>query len=313
MHALAMTILPSPLAPASGRPSRRACFASHDGVSLFYRHWPVTQGSFRRAVVLLHRPQEHSGRIEYLVEELGLEDFSFFAWDARGHGCSPGERGDSPGLASALADLDKFLQHVVQHHGIPAKNIAVIAQGGSAVLAAKWVRDYAPSIRCFVLAAPAFRLKRPFGCWAIERLYAWRGNFFVTSSERGKHLTHDPERIAAYDRDLLVNRRVSARMLLGLHDAAEQLLGDAQAIRLPVQLLVSGADRIAYDAPQQRFFDNLGSTDKEMHRFEGFYHDVLGERDRQPAIRKVRDFLARQFSTPRHGSGRTVDRTTYAR
>ena len=44
----------------------------------------------RGAIVLFHRGHEHGGRIAHLVDELDLPDFAFFAWDARGHGRSPG-------------------------------------------------------------------------------------------------------------------------------------------------------------------------------------------------------------------------------
>lgn len=67
-------------------------FVSFDGVPLFYRHWPlhdaVATGT-PRAVVLLHRGHEHSGRVMHLAEELDMPDAQFFAWDARGNGRSP--------------------------------------------------------------------------------------------------------------------------------------------------------------------------------------------------------------------------------
>jgi hypothetical protein len=42
----------------------------------------------------------------------------------------------------------------------------------------------------------------------------------------------------------------------------------------------------------------LGSTVKEKHVFEGFYHDILAERDRHLAIGKVRAFLTKSFANP---------------
>ncbi len=69
-------------------------FITHDGTELFYRHWPAA-GPADKAIVLFHRGHEHSGRLQHVVDELGLDDFACFAWDARGHGKSPGARGDS--------------------------------------------------------------------------------------------------------------------------------------------------------------------------------------------------------------------------
>lgn len=78
------------------RTSQQASFNTHDGVALSYRHWPATASHVgeRRAVVMFHRGHEHAERIAHLVDELDLPGFDFFAWDARGHGLSPGARGD---------------------------------------------------------------------------------------------------------------------------------------------------------------------------------------------------------------------------
>ena len=70
---------------AMGLPLRQVferAFATHDGVELFYRHWPAIHGPTRGAIVLFHRGHEHSGRMAHLVDELALPDFDFFAWDS---------------------------------------------------------------------------------------------------------------------------------------------------------------------------------------------------------------------------------------
>ncbi|MDP1159898.1 alpha/beta fold hydrolase, partial [Klebsiella variicola] len=78
--------------------------------------------------------------------------FTFYAWDARGHGRSPGERGYSPSFAASVRDLDSFVKHICKTGGFAIEDIAVIAQSVGAVLAATWVHDYAPRIRALVLA-----------------------------------------------------------------------------------------------------------------------------------------------------------------
>ena len=171
-------------------------FTTHDGSSLFYRHWPrVSTGVADRALVLLHRGHEHSGRLQHVVDELGLEDFTCFAWDARGHGRSPGERGDSPSFAASVKDVDSFIRHISAEYAIPMANIVVIAQSVGAVLAATWAHDYAPSIRGLVLTSPAFKVKLyvPLARAALALRYRLRGNFFIQSYVKAKFLTHDPE------------------------------------------------------------------------------------------------------------------------
>ena len=276
-------------------------FTTHDGTTLFYRYWPALgESAAQRAVVLFHRGHEHSGRLQHIVDELGLADYAMFAWDARGHGRSPGARGDSPSFGASVKDVDAFIRHLETGHAIAPGEIAIIAQSMAAVLVTTWVHDYAPRVRCLILTTPAFKVKLyvPFARAGLSFLYRVFGNFFITSYVKAKFLTHDPERIRSYHADPLITRAISVRILLGLFDAAERIVADAQAIRTPVQLLVSDTDWVVHRAPQDRFFERLGSAARERHVLRGFLHDTLGERDRTIAIDKVRDFVARMFGEP---------------
>jgi len=280
------------------RPVSEHHFTTHDGVGLFYRHWPATAAR-RGAVVMFHRGHEHSGRMAHLVDELDLGAFDFFAWDARGHGLSPGIRGHSPSLGTSVRDIQTFISHIRATHGIDPSDMAVLAQSVGAVLVATWAHDYAPRVRALVLAAPAFKVKLylPFARAGLSLLQKLRGNFFVNSYVKARFLTHDPARQASYDNDPLIARAISVNILLALYDAAERVVADAHAITLPTQLLISGADWVVHQGPQQTFFARLGSKVKEKQVLADFYHDTLGEKDRRQATDRVREFLLRQFAT----------------
>ena len=281
------------------RDCKTAVFLTHDGVELLYRHWPATQPGAgpRKAVVMFHRGHEHGGRMAHLPAELDLPDYDFFAWDARGHGLSPGARGDSPSFATSVRDVQTFLDHLSATHAIEQSDMAVLAQSVGAVLISTWAHDYAPKVRCLVLASPAFKVKLyvPFARPGLKLLRQWRGNFFVNSYVKARFLSHDPERIASFENDPLITRPISVNMLLGLYDAAERVVADAQAIQVPTQLLISGADFVVHRKPQEQFFERLGSLRKEKHILPGFFHDTLGERDRAHALSRARRFILESF------------------
>ncbi|MEP9319152.1 bifunctional alpha/beta hydrolase/class I SAM-dependent methyltransferase [Pseudomonas sp. LABIM340] len=298
------------------RESSNHHFVTHDGVELFYRHWPTAAGSDepRRAVLLFHRGHEHSGRIGHLADELDLPGFDVFAWDARGHGQSPGARGDSPSFGTSVRDVQTFVEHIASTYGIAISDMAVVAQSVGAVVASTWVHDYAPPIRSLVLASPAFKVKLyvPFARPGLKLARWWRGNFFVNSYVKAKFLTHDPERIASYDSDPLIAKAISVNVLLGLYEAADRVVADAQAIQVPTQLLISGSDFVVHRKPQQRFFDNLGTARKELHVLPGFFHDTLGELNREQATTRARRFILECFARqPELADLRGADRFGY--
>ncbi len=276
-------------------------FTTHDDVELFYRHWPAAVPSARGAILLFHRGHEHGGRMAHLVDELNLPDFVFYAWDARGHGRSPGERGYSPSFATSVRDVQTFVDHISVQDGFAVESMAVVAQSVGAVTLATWVHDYAPNLRALVLASPAFRVKLyvPFARKGLRLQQKLRGNFFVNSYVKAKFLTHDPERRASYDADPLISRPISVNILLELNEAADRVVADARAIQVPTQLLISGSDFVVEHAPQHAFFCNLGARIKERHVLPGFFHDTLGEFGRAAALDRVRRFVIERFDAPR--------------
>ncbi len=272
-------------------------FISHDGTSLFYQRWAASDNPEQKAIVLFHRGHEHSQRMAHLVDELKLPDFDFFAWDARGHGHSPGERGDAPSFSACVKDIQSFVQHLTDTYQIQPSNMVVIGQSVGAVLAATWVHDYAPKIRALCLASPAFDIKLyvPFAKPGLTLLSKLRGNFFITSYVKAKMLTHDEQRAAEYDTDTQIAKAISVRMLLGLYDASKRIVEDAQNIFVPTQVLCSGSDYVVHQKPQRLFYERLPHPQKEFHILEGFYHDTLGEKHRSIAFDKIRRFVQQSF------------------
>ena len=291
-------------------------FSTHDGESLYYRYWPAMTEKPEGAIVLFHRGHEHSGRLMHIVDELKLKNYACFAWDARGHGRSPGEPGYSPSLATSVRDVQTFIEHITDEYNFEQKDMAVIAQSVGAVLVSTWVHDYAPKIRCMVLASPAFKVKLyvPFARTLINLKQKFKGNFYVNSYVKARFLTHDKERIKSFESDDLITRPISSNILLSLYETSERIVADANAITVPTQLLVSGADWVVHHKPQHQFFENLGSSIKERHVMQGFYHDTLGEKDRHLALDKVRNFIQQRFSEELYIEDQTdADRTGYTR
>src|SRR4029450_3076554 len=193
-------------------------FTSWAGAELFYRSW-IPNKATDKALLLFHRGHEHSGRWQETVDALGLVDGAIFAWDARGHGRSAGDRGAAKNLHGVIKDVDAFARHVSETFGIPVENMIVLAHSLAAVTVTAWIHDYAPPIRAMILATAAFRVNLyiPF---AIPTLRILRPRF-VKSYVKSKMLTHDREQAARYDADPLISRQIAVTALLDLHDTSK--------------------------------------------------------------------------------------------
>jgi alpha-beta hydrolase superfamily lysophospholipase/SAM-dependent methyltransferase len=270
-----------------------------DGTELFYRAWQPEKPT-SKALLLFHRGHEHSGRWEETVAALGLEDVAVFAWDQRGHGHSPGERGSAPDLATVVRDAEEWARHLTAAHSIALEDTIVLAHSLGAVIAAAWVHDYAPPIRGLILATPAFRVKLyvPFAVPFLRLRQMLVGPAYVKSFVRAGMLTHDPAEAERYNADPLIFRQIAVNMLLDLHDTSTRLLDDAGAITVPVLVLAAGSDWVVQRTAQQQFVERASSSVKTFEVLPGFSHAIFHEKERGLVVEKVRDFIRKHLAEP---------------
>ncbi len=268
-----------------------------DGTELFYRNW-LPERPAAKALLLFHRGHEHSGRWQRVVESLGLHDVAIFAWDARGHGRSPGARGAAESIGHIIKDVDAFARHIREHYEIAAQDTIVLAHSLAAVTVGAWVHDYAPPIRAMILATSAFEVKLyvPFAMAALRARQKLFGSGYVKSFVKGRMLTHDQEEAARYQADPLIFRQIAVNVLLDLHDTAQRLMADAGAIQTPTLMLGAGKDWVVTLKAQQKFFAGLSSPIKEMQVFENARHAIFHEQEKAEVVRRVREFILQRFS-----------------
>lgn len=273
-------------------------FNTSDGTRLFYRTWQPRQprtGTPPRALVLLHRGHEHSARVQALVEDLGFSGDWAFAWDARGHGHSPGERGAAPSFQTLVQDLDEFVAHLQARYGVAVHDMQLVANSVGAVIAATWLHDYARPVRGVAMAAAAFAIKLyvPLAVPSLSFALGFKPDLAVTSYIRPGMLTHDAAQATAYGNDPLIAKRISARVLVDMARTAKRVVGDASAIDTPILMLAADTDYVVKLAPQRAYFDALASPLKRFELLANCRHAIFYEAQavRQQALDHCRKFI----------------------
>lgn len=284
---------------------QEAGFEAADGTRLFYRHWaprqPRNEGQ-PRALVLLHRGHEHSGRVAALVRDLGFTGDHAFAWDARGHGHSPGERGEAPDFATLVEDLNAFIKHLQLQHGIAAQQMVLVANSVGAVIAATWLHDHAPKLCGVVMAAAAFEIKLyiPLAVPSLKLALGFKPSLQVTSYIRPGMLTHSKQEALAYGSDPLIAKQISGRVLVDMADTSGRVVQTADAVDTPVLMLVADQDYVVKMKPQQAYFDRLASPLKRWVLLRNCRHAIFYESEpvRREAIEHGRAFIEACFAQP---------------
>src|SRR6185369_4717575 len=75
-------------------------------------------------------------------------------------------------------------------------------------------------------------------------------------------------------------------------DAARRLHQEFPLIKLPVLILHGTEDKATNPGGSQFFYDNAGSTDKTLKLYQGHYHDLLNDLDKEIVIADINDWIA---------------------
>lgn len=276
--------------------SQRLQFTTDDGLSLHYKTWNVDGA--KRALVLLHRGHEHADRWDTVVPSLAMPDTAIYAWEARGHGQSPGRRGHAAGFMEYVRDLDTFFHHLQTAHGLVPEKTVVVAHSVGAVIAATWVHDFAPRIAGLVLATPALEVNLivPGALTGIRALQKLKSDATIKSYVRGSWLTRDSSAAAVYDADQTISKDISAKILTELFDTGKRVISDAEVMDRPLLLFSAGADKVVKRRAIDALYDNYGSDQKVHLTLKGARHAIFHDLCREDVCGAIKRFAERCFT-----------------
>ena len=282
--------------------SERLQFTTDDGLALHYKTWNVQGAS--KALVLLHRGHEHADRWDSVVPSLAMPDTAIYAWEARGHGQSPGRRGHAAGFMEYVRDLDTFFHHLQKTHGLVPERTVVVAHSVGAVIAATWVHDFAPRIAGLVLATPALEVNLivPGALTSIRAMQKLKSDATIKSYVRGSWLTRDLSAAAAYDADKTISKDISAKILVDLFDSAQRVTSDAEVMDRPLLLFSAGADKVVKKHAIDALYTNYGCEQKTHLTLKGARHAIFHDLCRDEVCGAIKRFAERciaNFTPPR--------------
>jgi alpha-beta hydrolase superfamily lysophospholipase len=88
---------------------------------------------------------------------------------------------------------------------------------------------------------------------------------------------------------------VSTKWFSELQKAMKEVVDGASQIATPVLVMHGSEDRLASVDATRRIFERIGSTDKELVIYPGFYHELFNEPEKQEVFEGVTEWLDKRF------------------
>jgi alpha-beta hydrolase superfamily lysophospholipase len=238
-------------------------------------------------VVLAHGASEHGGRYAWTGEQLAERGFALYAADHRGHGRSEGDRAFIDRMDNVVLDLDAMVDEATARHpGVPLFLLGH-SMGGAVALA--YAIHHQERLDGLILSAPLAALEaaspvtRLVG-QVLSAVAPKLGVFGIDSSG----VSRDPAVVADYDADPLnYHGKLPARTVKELTETVGSFPVHVDRLTLPILTMHGTDDRITPPAGSEMVIERASSEDKEIIRYDGLYHELLNEPERERVLGDV--------------------------
>ncbi len=265
-------------------------FKDQDGVELFFQY--RAQPKSKVAVVISHGLGEHSGRYQNIFGPLADKGYSFFALDHRGHGFSGGNKG-------CIDSFDQFTDGVknlveITRERTDAKKVFLLGHSLGGLIAAQYALRFQDSLDGLILSGPLFKLSlevNPAKA-AVGRLLSRFMPYLTMDNNIDPSLiSHDEKAQKAYTSDPLVHSRVSTRLFTEMIAAMKNSLAQAKILNIPALIMHGGDDKLTHPDGSRIFFRDISSGDKELKIYDGFFHEIMNEIEKDIVIADIMQWI----------------------
>jgi alpha-beta hydrolase superfamily lysophospholipase len=269
-------------------------FTGCKGLDLYYQCW-LPEADPRAILLVVHGWAEHSGRYVNLVNHFVPQGFAICALDQRGHGKSEGMRGYVERFSDYLDDLEKFIQIVKNEYA--DRNIFLVGHSMGATVATAYTttgtnqQDLAGLILSGVGIKPGQSLSSAL--IPLARLISVVTPKMGVMVLEAPAISQDKAVVDAYINDPLVylgkiTCRFGAEMLATLR----KLPSEIPQINLPILIMHGTADRLCNPEGSQILYDNVGSNDRTLKLYDGFYHEIFNEPGHKQVLDDTEEWIA---------------------
>ncbi|MYR06340.1 alpha/beta fold hydrolase [Gordonia sp. SID5947] len=245
----------------------------------------------RGTVVIAHGLGEHGRRYAHVVERLASAGYVVAVPDHLGHGRSGGKRLRVQKFSDYTDDLGTVLDQIVDDD-LPT---FLIGHSMGGCIALDFALDHQDRLDGLVLSGAAVIPGDDLSPVAV-RLAPLLGRVapgLPTTALDSASISRDPQVVATYDTDPLVTRgkipaRLGSAMLATMQSFPRRLPG----LHIPLLVLHGGADALTSPAGSEMVDRLAASEDKTLTIYDGLYHEIFNEPERDQVISDVVGWLA---------------------
>ncbi|MGV9710672.1 alpha/beta hydrolase [Gordonia sp. NPDC003424] len=247
------------------------------------------EATTRGTVVIAHGLGEHGRRYGHVVDRLVAAGYAVAVPDHLGHGRSGGKRLRVQHFSDFTNDLDRVIDDVSTD--LPT---FLVGHSMGGCIALDYALDHQDKLDGLVLSGAAVVPGADLSPVAIRlapllgRVAPW----LPTTALDSENLSRDPLVVEDYNSDPLVTRgKIPAGLGAAMITTMKSFPQRMPSMHLPLLVLHGGEDALTDPAGSEMVERLAGSSDKTLIIYDGFYHEIFNEPEKDRVIGDVVDWL----------------------
>jgi alpha-beta hydrolase superfamily lysophospholipase len=263
------------------------------GLTLFVRSWRPDANA-RGLVVIVPGFNSHSGYYGWVAEQLVAAGLVVYAVDLRGRGQSDGERFYVEKFTDYVDDTSAVVRLAKSREpGVPT---FLLGHSAGGVVGCLYALDYPRELTGLISESFAHEIPAPDFALAV-----FKGLGHVAPHAHILHLkneifTRDPNAVQVMEADpLIAHETQPTKTLAEMVRADERLKKEFASMTLPVLILHGTADQATKPSGSKRFYETVGSQDKTLKLYDGGFHDLLNDLDKETVMADIKNWIVRHL------------------
>lgn len=267
-----------------------------DGGLLYTQNWQP-DGEAKAVLLLAHGMGEHCGRYAEFAEFFVNHGFAVYALDHVGHGKSQGAPGFVPRFTDFVDSLKIYADSIKTAH--PELPMILVGHSMGGLIATLFVQQHGSMLDACVLSGPALTVAIEIGMvqqFMMNVLSALAPKLGVMQLD-ATGVSRDPEVVKKYIEDPLVfSGKIPSRTAKELLGIMPQAMANAASIKLPMLIMHGTADALTAPEGSQQLYDNISSQQKHIILYEGLFHEIFNEPEREKVMTDMNEWLDKVFA-----------------
>jgi len=260
-------------------------FQSTGGLNIFFRSWRPTAKP-RGVVVVVPGFNSHSGYYGWVADQFVARGLAVYAVDLRGRGKSDGERFYVQQFADYVSDASGLVALAKSRE--PGLPVFLLGHSAGGVVACTYALEHQAELAGLICESFAFQVPAPDFALAVLKGLSHIAPHAHVLPLKNEDFSRDPKVVAAMNADpLIAHETQPTQTVAAMVRADERLKQEFPLITLPVFILHGTADKATRPSGSQAFYDAAGSTDKTLKLYDGGFHDLLNDTDRETVMADI--------------------------